>query len=317
MTRRDTPKDGKAGNALRRFGAKLLLTKRPVVKTARVAATSSAGIQSSSSAPSSQHLTGTSRAAAEASNFLETVLATADPMTFTQECISDEYRIKLEKLPIHKVEKTDNAEPFQTTDDTWRLIELAAEKSVNAYFESPELPPDSPVFELTPRGDSKRILGTVVDSVLVVAVRGSTSVMDWMVNGNGEPITPSQSIGEPEAGYHKGYLAVAEAMQARLAEEVRAAVGAPGDMDLLFTGHSAGGGMAQLFYAMAASKSSSRTIATVVPNFRRVHCIVFGTPPIATIPIRPPSRDPFQSGIFLSIINEGDPVPLLQQGYLS
>ncbi|OJZ81312.1 hypothetical protein ASPFODRAFT_703570 [Aspergillus luchuensis CBS 106.47] len=266
MTRRDTPKDGKAGNALRRFGAKLLLTKRPVVKTARVAATSSAGIQSSSSAPSSQHLTGTSRAAAEASNFLETVLATADPMTFTQECISDEYRIKLEKLPIHKVEKTDNAEPFQTTDDTWRLIELAAEKSVNAYFESPELPPDSPVFELTPRGDSKRILGTVVDSVLVVAVRGSTSVMDWMVNGNGEPITPSQSIGEPEAGYHKGYLAVAEAMQARLAEEVRAAVGAPGDMDLLFTGHSAGGGMAQLFYAMAASKSSSRTIATVVPS---------------------------------------------------
>lgn len=82
--------------------------------------------------------------------------------------------------------------PYCRTDDTWRLIELAAEKSVNAYFESPELPPDSPVFELTPRGDSKRILGTVVDSVLVVAVRGSTSVMDWMVNGNGEPITPSQ-----------------------------------------------------------------------------------------------------------------------------
>ncbi|RAL00057.1 uncharacterized protein BO80DRAFT_435445 [Aspergillus ibericus CBS 121593] len=141
--------------------------------------------------------------------------------------------------------------------------------------------------------------------------------MDWMVNGNGEPITPSQSIGEPAAGYHKGYLAVAEAMQMRLAEGILVAAGAPRDMGLLFTGHSAGGGMAQLFYAMAASKSSSRTIATVVPNFRRVHCIVFGTPPIATIPIRPPSRDPFQSGIFLGIINEEDPVPLLQQGYLS
>lgn len=43
---------------------------------------------------------------------------------------------------------------------------------------------------------------------------------------------------------------------------------------------------------------------------------MFGAPPITTIPINPPARDPFRPGLFLSIINEGDPVPLLQKGYV-
>ncbi|RYP15481.1 hypothetical protein DL765_005688 [Monosporascus sp. GIB2] len=243
-------------------------------------------------------------------------------LTITQQRVLDRYRIGVERLPIHEVEATDNVEEFQPSGDTWRLIELAAQKSGDAYSKSLKLSPNSPSFELKPSQDSKRILGTVTDGVLVVSIRGSASIMDWMVNGNGEP-TVSQDLGETTAKYHKGFLAVAEAIQERLAERILATVTklksqtpeAPEDIDLLLTGHSAGGAMAQLFYVMAASESSRRAIATVAPNFRRVHCIVFGAPPITTIPIDPPTRDPFQSGIFLSIINEGDPVPLLQQDY--
>ncbi|KAK3935139.1 hypothetical protein QBC46DRAFT_56486 [Diplogelasinospora grovesii] len=145
--------------------------------------------------------------------------------------------------------------------------------------------------------------------------------MDWMVNGNGEPIF-SQDLGETlaTAQFHRGFLAVAEAMQEELAKRIAATVTAlkAQHIDLLLTGHSAGGAMAQLFYAMMATsaESSRRAIATIAPNFRRVHCIVFGAPPITTIPIQTPSRDPFQSGLFLSIINEGDPVPLAQEGYV-
>ncbi|RYP56593.1 hypothetical protein DL769_009904 [Monosporascus sp. CRB-8-3] len=237
--------------------------------------------------------------------------------------VFDRYLIEVERLPIHGIETTDNVEEFKASDDTWRLIELAARESTDVYYKSVKLSPNYPGFELKPGQDLKRILGTVTDRVLVVSIRGSVSITDWLVNGNGEPIF-SEDLGEATAKYHKGFLAIAEAMQERLAERILATVAklksqmpeAPEDIDLLLTGHSAGGAMAQLFYAVAALESSRRAIAAMAPDFRRVHCIVIGAPPITTIPIDPPRRDPFQSGTFLSIINEGDPVPLMQQDYV-
>lgn len=60
-------------------------------------------------------------------------------------------------------------------------------------------------------------------------------------------------------------------MQRQLAEEIHSAATKlytqrelPGDMELLFTGHSAGGAMAQLFYTMAM-EYSHRDIATIAP----------------------------------------------------
>lgn len=47
-----------------------------------------------------------------------------------------------------------------------------------------------------------------------------------------------------------------------------------------------------------------------------MHCIVFGAPPITTIPIPRPKSAPFALGKFLSVVNEEDPVPLLQASYL-
>ncbi|KXX82625.1 Lipase [Madurella mycetomatis] len=207
--------------------------------------------------------------------------------------------------------------------EAWKLIQLAVKQSMRAKSEAPNLPSDTLGFELKPSQDRKRIQGTVIDNTLVVAIPGSGNIMDWAVNGNYEP-TSTRDFGGTAAQFHQGFLAVAKVMQEELANRITATVTAlraqtpepPEHIDLLLTGHSAGGAMAQLFYSMAMSESSHLAIATIAHNFRRVHCIVFGAPPITTIPIKPPARDPFQSGLFLSIINEGDPVPLLQKEYV-
>jgi hypothetical protein len=44
----------------------------------------------------------------------------------------------------------------------------------------------------------------------------------------------------------------------------------------------------------------------------QINCITFGTPPVTTLPIPQLNND----SVFLSIINEGDPVPLAQKPYL-
>ena len=48
-----------------------------------------------------------------------------------------------------------------------------------------------------------------------------------------------------------------------------------------------------------------------MPGFSKVHCIVFGAPPIVSSPMHSLA----DSSLFLSIVNEGDPVVLLQEEY--
>jgi hypothetical protein len=47
------------------------------------------------------------------------------------------------------------------------------------------------------------------------------------------------------------------------------------------------------------------------PNISEIDCITFGVPPISILPI--PSRPP---SLFLSFVNEGDPVTLAQPAYI-
>lgn len=46
-------------------------------------------------------------------------------------------------------------------------------------------------------------------------------------------------------------------------------------------------------------------------EFDEVHCITFGTPPVTTLSVQAPVNS-----VFLSIINEGDPVCLAQTEYI-
>ena len=49
----------------------------------------------------------------------------------------------------------------------------------------------------------------------------------------------------------------------------------------------------------------------------RIHCITFGCPPVATKSVAKLASTPVHStGMFFNVINEGDPVPLVQVAYV-
>ena len=88
---------------------------------------------------------------------------------------------------------------------------------------------------------------------------------------------------------------------------------------LLITGHSAGGAIAALLYShmLATSKAAASELNTLTGCFRRVHCVTFGAPPVSLLPLqRPADRPQFRKFLFLSFVNEGDPVARADKAYV-
>ena len=78
---------------------------------------------------------------------------------------------------------------------------------------------------------------------------------------------------------------------------------------LLITGHSAGGAVAALLYAHMMSTTVRSELNHLTGFFKRVHCITFGAPPVSLLPLQKPTDKRHEKSLFLSFINEGDPVP--------
>ncbi|KAH8812912.1 Alpha/Beta hydrolase protein [Xylogone sp. PMI_703] len=278
--------------------------------------------------------------------FLETMLtATGDYLeAMTQQHIFDRYLARIKQQPNHRIQAVDKAKAFDGSPNTWRLIRLAAHHSNEVYLDFPRISPD---LILGPYKDFKKTMITIEKVynrgyVLVVAIRGSMTASDWLVNVDREPVSSKvihygrivvvaySNLGNnfykkllgTTARWHQGFLTVAEEMQARIGEAIIETLetlidqtGSAEDIDLIFTGHSAGGAIARLFYAMCTSPN--HTIGGITFKFRRIHCIVFGAPPLTTSPIPQPQYPPFRSGLFLNIVNEGDPIALIQQEYFN
>lgn len=91
---------------------------------------------------------------------------------------------------------------------------------------------------------------------------------------------------------------------------------------LLITGHSAGGAVAALLYShmLATSKAAMSELNTLTGCFKRIHCITFGTPPVSLIPLQKPagsdSHPQLKKSLFLSFVNEGDPVARADKAYV-
>lgn len=87
---------------------------------------------------------------------------------------------------------------------------------------------------------------------------------------------------------------------------------------LLITGHSAGGAVAALLYShmLSTTKSASSELNTLTSFFKRVHCVTFGAPPISLRPLEKPQRQELRKSLFLSFINEGDPVTRADRAYV-
>ena len=59
-----------------------------------------------------------------------------------------------------------------------------------------------------------------------------------------------------------------------------------------------------------------QTMAYNFIGFKRIHCLTFGTPPISLLPLTKPPTLQYKKSLFMSFINEGDPVPRADKAYV-
>jgi Lipase (class 3) len=87
---------------------------------------------------------------------------------------------------------------------------------------------------------------------------------------------------------------------------------------LLITGHSAGGAIAALLYShmLATSPEAESELNILTGCFKRIHCVSFGAPPVSLLPLERPSNPLLRKSIFLSFVNEGDPVARADKPYI-
>ncbi|KAH7420193.1 Alpha/Beta hydrolase protein [Cadophora sp. MPI-SDFR-AT-0126] len=164
-------------------------------------------------------------------------------------------------------------------------------------------------------------------SVLVVAVRGSASLVDWVVNSNTQEADASDFVNTsilygspartaPPLCAHRGFLNSARTLAVKLATAINAELmRAPGNVKLLFTGHSAGGAVASTLYAHFLTHLNKYSWSTLTFE---LSCITFGAPPIFTSDINSilqPYLDKILQGPALALITEGDPIPRMDNNH--
>lgn len=87
---------------------------------------------------------------------------------------------------------------------------------------------------------------------------------------------------------------------------------------LLITGHSAGGAVAALLYShmLATTQQAQSELNMLTGCFKRIHCVTFGAPPVSLLPLTTPKTLALRKSLFLSFVNEGDPVPRADKAYV-
>lgn len=154
---------------------------------------------------------------------------------------------------------------------------------------------------------------------IVFAIRGSQTFMDWAVNLNTAPVAPSEFLDDEGNLCHAGFLSVARKMVKPVAARLRSLLEedpSRSTSSLLLTGHSAGGAIASLLYMHMLAEAAQSELNLLTGCFKRIHCVTFGTPPISLLPLQKPVTPRHHKSLFLSFINEGDPVPRADKEYV-
>ncbi|KAK3297174.1 Alpha/Beta hydrolase protein [Chaetomium fimeti] len=222
-----------------------------------------------------------------------------------------------------------NLPPLKLYIPTYPLLCLAAQYSERVY-EPPtaRAERDAHVDADWRTGTKAMVIKSVpMDSMntIVFAIRGTATFMDWAVNLDMTPTSPAGFLDDPGNLCHSGFLSVARKMVGPVARRLRQLLEEDpwrASYSLLITGHSAGGAVAALLYShmLATSKEAETELNIVAGCFKRIHCITFGTPPISLVPLSKPSdylrRPQLRKSVFLSFVNEGDPVTRADKAYV-
>ena len=229
------------------------------------------------------------------------------------------------RLPPHLM-------PMRLYLSTWALVCLAAQASVNVYNDNSNnsredhIPADR---RAGPKAMTVQTCARDTDRVIVVAIRGSQwTTVDWTVNCRTAPTAPTGFLDDEGNACHGGFLAVARATVAPLAARLAACFAQDparcGTVSLVLTGHSAGGAVASLLYMHLRATRFQSPLNYLAPFFRRIHCVTFGAPPVALLPLQAPptlaadgaAAATDAKNLFLAFANEGDPVVRADRQYV-
>lgn len=214
--------------------------------------------------------------------------------------------------------------PFRVYLPTWPLLCLAAQYSRNAY-EKPRGAERNSFIDADCRlGTKAMVIKSVpVDDMnaVVFAIRGTGNFMDWAVNLHTSPTSPQGFLDDSGNLCHAGFLAVARKMVKPVAARLRQLLEenpSRSSFSLLITGHSAGGAVAALLYAHMLSETVKSDLTILTGCFKRIHMVSFGAPPVSLLPLsKPPnSEERLRKSLFLSFVNEGDPVTRIEKAYV-
>ncbi|OIW29441.1 alpha/beta-hydrolase [Coniochaeta ligniaria NRRL 30616] len=214
--------------------------------------------------------------------------------------------------------------PLRLYIPTYPLLCLAAQFSERAYDKPRGAEREAHLDASWRHGTKAMVIKSVpmdhMDTI-VFAIRGTATFADWVVNLNMAPASPLGFLDDPGNLCHAGFLSVARGMvapvAARLRQLLREDPGRAG-YSLLITGHSAGGAVASLLYShmLATSREAESELNLLTGCFRRVHCVTFGSPPVSLLPLARPDRVGLRKSLFLSFVNEGDPVARADPAYV-
>lgn len=226
-----------------------------------------------------------------------------------------------ELIPISPLRTVTNIARYMPT---WPLLCLAAQYSQRVYDNPKGAELDAHVSSDWRTGTKAMCIKSVpMDhmNTIVFAIRGSATFMDWAVNLNTAPASPAGFLDDPGNLCHIGFLTVAKKMIRPVAARLRQLLQqdpSRATYSLLITGHSAGGAVAALLYMhmLAATKQAESELNILTGCFKRIHCVTFGTPPVSLLPLQKPDRPELRKSLFLSFINEGDPVVRADRAYI-
>lgn len=230
------------------------------------------------------------------------------------------------RLPAH-------LKPLRVYMPTWPLLCLAAQYSQRVYTKPRGAEKDTHVDADWRMGTKAMVIKSVpIDDMntIVFAIRGTQTFMDWAVNLHAAPASPAGFLDDEGNLCHAGFLDVAKKMvkpvAARLIQIVEENPSRTA-ASLVITGHSAGGAVAALLFCHMLSQSTSSEpgespkpseLQNLTGVFKRIHCVTFGAPPVSLLPLAKPtnSEKRLQKSLFLSFINEFDPVPRADKAYI-
>ena len=204
--------------------------------------------------------------------------------------------------------------PYTPYMPSWEIFCAAAKASVDVYKRPKGVEKDGYVEADWRKGTKAMVLRStpVKDkNRIVIAIRGSQlNIVDWAVNFTIDPTPPIGFLDDEGNACHEGFLQVAQSMVGPIARRLRELlrdIDSDRPTSLLFTGHSAGGAIANLLYVHMHSRTVQSELTRFNGVFKHVHCVTFGVPPVSLLPLQKTWGHQYDNNMFVSFVNEGDP----------